>query len=182
MLPLRCAEIAEEILKTKRPCKLVTQLEKALNVKIGIVTVNEDSDQPNYDAGKLPIICRACTDEGVEGLARAFFATPPSITLCSNRLYRRSDIQESLVHEMIHAYDYLVREMDLTKCKRLACSEIRANREGECSGRWIELFDSARKTCTKNSAIHATQSIFPKKGRECVKVMFDECYADREPT
>lgn len=43
---------------------------------------------------------------GVEGRARAFLAAPPvSVTLCANALRKPEDVEESLIHELVHAYD-----------------------------------------------------------------------------
>ena len=81
----------------------------------------------------LPIICRECASTGPEAMARAFYQSPPArVTLCSNRLSSPEDIEEVLVHELIHAVDHRVQDADLSQAKHLACSEIRAAREAEC--------------------------------------------------
>jgi len=177
----KCAAAARTILNTKeKPKRLKKELEDALKMNVRVVTSEEGAKIIQEESpSELPIISRECRKDGVEGLARALFALPPSITLCSNRLFNRQDIEESLMHEMTHAYDYLVRKMDLMDCDQLACSEIRANREGECQGTWIvEYF---RRACTKSNAINATESIFPEKAKECVLRMFEKCYKDAEP-
>ena len=63
-----------------------------------------------------------CADDGAEGTARGFFASPPEqIIMCANRLRSQREVHEVLVHEMIHAVDYCARDMDLTHCEQLAC-------------------------------------------------------------
>jgi hypothetical protein len=43
---------------------------------------------------------------GPEGRARAFFsAPPPTIVFCANRLHSAQEVEETLVHELVHAYD-----------------------------------------------------------------------------
>lgn len=43
---------------------------------------------------------------GPEGRARAFFsAPPPTVVFCANRLHSAREVEETMVHELIHAYD-----------------------------------------------------------------------------
>lgn len=86
---------------------------------------------------------------GPEGRARAFFsAPPPTVVFCANRLHSAREVEETMVHELIHAYDvresrcvcvvwclqrpdefvfcgwvwqFTVRNMDITKSDLLAC-------------------------------------------------------------
>lgn len=89
---------------------------------------------------------------GPEGRARAFFsAPPPTVVFCANRLHSAREVEETMVHELIHAYDvryqphrhyiyaairsalhyslwctvmfmqFTVRKMDITKSDLLAC-------------------------------------------------------------
>ena len=176
-----CGEAARRALKKPRTSNIVKTLEDAMSMKVEVVVGTDEamkvfSESPQK---RLPVISRRCIDDGVEGLARAMFAIPPSITLCSNRLYKQADVEDSLMHEMIHAYDYLVRKMDLKDCEELACSEIRSNREGECRGNWI--FERFRRRCTRLNAINATKSMFPERASECVLKMFEKCYKDESP-
>lgn len=83
--------------------------------------------------GDVIATCRKCSDHGAEEHARAFVQAPPlSVVLCSNRLSGEADIEEVLLHELIHLYDLSVKKLDFTSCNQLAYSEVRANRESEC--------------------------------------------------
>ena len=43
---------------------------------------------------------------GPEGKARAYFsAPPPTVVFCANRLRSKKEVEEAMVHELIHAYD-----------------------------------------------------------------------------
>ncbi len=65
--------------------------------------------------------------------ARAYFEAPPAkIVLCSDKLHTPLEVEESLVHELVHAYDYVVYGANLENCMELAKSEVRAAREAEC--------------------------------------------------
>lgn len=47
-------------------------------------------------------------------------APPPRIVLCANRLGSRREVEEAAVHELVHAYDYLVAGLPLLECQSLA--------------------------------------------------------------
>jgi hypothetical protein len=155
-------------------------------------STNASSDA---NVNNLLMYCRHCTKEGVEGTARAFIATPPpQLIFCTNRLRNKKDMEEVFVHEMLHAVDYCTRNMDLTKCEALACSEIRAAREAECLSEMVlkwngEKVDApwpvssfTKEGCTKRLATAATQAMFPGSvGEECVEKMFKKCYKDMVP-
>ncbi|KAG6950217.1 hypothetical protein JG687_00014394 [Phytophthora cactorum] len=143
----------------------------------------------------IDFVCLDCRDDGPEGNARAFFsAPPPTVVFCANRLHSAREVEETMVHELIHAYDFTVRKMDITKSDILACSEIRSARESECyqkaklletvlpdveffkkSARWL----NAR--CVREHAVRSTSSMFPAEAREEVDKMFDQCFTDHSP-
>lgn len=61
------------------------------------------------------------TSEGPAGGARAYLeAPPPGVVLCANRLGSRREVEEAAVHELVHAYDFLVAGLPLQECQSLA--------------------------------------------------------------
>ena len=109
--------------------------------------------------------------------------------MCANRLRDESEIEETLVHELVHAVDYCTRGIDLTKCEDLACSEVRAAREAECSETtYLKAFplpDVARsylhKRCTRQHATQATSAMFPRRASSCIEAAFERCFNDHVP-
>lgn len=66
----------------------------------------------------MPLIL---SSEGPAGGARAYLeAPPPGIVLCANRLGSGKEVEEAAVHELVHAYDYLVAGLQLLECQSLA--------------------------------------------------------------
>lgn len=60
---------------------------------------------------------------------------------------------------------------------QLAYSEVRAAREAEC-------FSSTRffkAVCVKDRATIATKNMFPSKGQECVRQVFEDAMKDHTP-
>ncbi|GAX74907.1 hypothetical protein CEUSTIGMA_g2353.t1 [Chlamydomonas eustigma] len=62
------------------------------------------------------------------------FSIQHGVVLCYNQLQTNADVQSTMVHELLHAYDYCRNpNMDFADCKQHACSEIRAaNLSGDC--------------------------------------------------
>ncbi|OQS07971.1 metalloprotease family M76 [Thraustotheca clavata] len=178
-----CYDALQEALKASRPKKLVT-------------AINEHLEKTNATPKKLELNDAELHGLiGVEGKARAFFAAPPAIVLCANRLRTQEDVDEVIVHELIHAYDYTVRNMDLTKPDILACSEVRSARESECYQK-VDHFCKTNSTisafqkgcewwthkCVKDNAIQATSSMLsPEEAKAQVNNVFPKCYVDHAP-
>ncbi|TYZ57738.1 hypothetical protein PybrP1_001236 [[Pythium] brassicae (nom. inval.)] len=179
-----CEEAVHVALKQRRP-KLI----------VDIINKHLAAASTDGSAQKINFVCLECRDDGPEGRARAFFsAPPPTVVFCANRLHSEREVEETMVHELIHAYDFTVRKMDLTKSDLLACSEIRSARESECfqkatllaallpdveffnkSSRWLHM------RCVREHAVRSTQSMFPVEAQSEVDKMFTQCYADNSP-
>lgn len=149
-----------------------------INLHINTNTVATSAiSKPALD---LQIQCRKCGNEGPEGGARAYVRgpNPLSIVLCSNRLATQEEIEQVLVHELIHVYDVHVRNFDLLNCYTLAKSEIRAAREAECAHVSMSF---TKRFCVKEKARVATKNMFPDLGVQCVGAVFEESMRDKEP-
>ncbi|KAL3773000.1 hypothetical protein ACHAW5_001909 [Stephanodiscus triporus] len=129
----------------------------------------------------IAIECAECkSDTRAEAGARAFVSGPEKlgIVLCSNRLSSQAEVDEVLVHELVHIYDAHSRRMDLRDCRQLAYSEVRAAREAECSNRMTSF---TANICAKETATRATRNMFPERGRQCVCDVFDVAVKDHAP-
>lgn len=128
----------------------------------------------------LEIICQKCSNTGPEGGARAFVKGPHplSIVLCSNRLFSKEDIEQVLIHELVHVFDIYVRKWDLTNCQTLAKSEVRAARLAECANSSMNI---TNRYCSKDKARVATTNMFPDIGMKCVADVFDSAMEDYLP-
>ncbi|DBA04406.1 TPA: hypothetical protein N0F65_010002 [Lagenidium giganteum] len=180
-----CEEAVTAALQQARP----KQITRAINEHL-----DRQSD-PQAKKQAISFACIECRDDGPEGRARAFFsAPPPTVVFCANRLRSANEVEETMVHELIHAYDFVVREMDITQSEVLACSEIRSARESECYHKAqilatlmpkVEFFQKSaewlNQRCVREHATRSTESMFPKEARRDVEKMFDQCYADRSP-
>lgn len=97
------------------------------------------------------IICDACDEAKGGG-----FHPEMGILLCSNWLQDKYLIEDVLTHELVHAYDHLKFNVNLTNLRHHACTEIRASMlSGEC-----RIMNEIRRTGLGN---------FGGKFQECVR-------------
>jgi hypothetical protein len=156
---------------TKQPTVLAQQQQPVLAASPGTIATTTKST--------LKISCRPCGTTGPEGGARAFVMgpTPLSIVLCSNRLSLESteEMNQVLVHELIHIYDVVQLKLDLRTCVNLAYSEIRAAREAECLHSWFP------QKCIQKKAMTATYNLFPQEAGLCISQAYNSAMLDRRP-
>jgi inner membrane protease ATP23 len=61
------------------------------------------------------------------------FIPSHGILLCQNRLLSKQHLEDTLTHELVHAFDHCTTTVNWNDCRQLACSEIRAvSLSGEC--------------------------------------------------
>ncbi|GAB9472168.1 hypothetical protein Gpo141_00009354 [Globisporangium polare] len=185
-----CEDAVHAALKQRRP-KLIVEI---INKHLAEEAAQDAAGRTKKKAG-IDFVCIECKEDGPEGRARAFFsAPPPTVVFCANRLHSAREVEETMVHELIHAYDFTVRKMDITKSDLLACSEIRSARESECYQKAtllaallpdVEFFKKSsvwlHTRCVREHAIRSTMSMFPDEARAEVDKMFTQCYADNSP-
>jgi hypothetical protein len=176
--------IETDTMFTKLKRKFTKQIHSRITTNPKQITVATSASDSSTDFSNpslsLEIICKKCGNSGPEGGARAFVRGPDplSIVLCSNRLFSREDIEQVLVHELIHVFDVHIRKWDLTNCYTLAKSEIRAAREAECASSSMSF---TKRYCSKEKARVATKNMFPDEGLHCVAAVFDEAIDDYAP-
>eukprot|EP01126_Amoeba_proteus_P062301 TRINITY_DN844_c0_g1_i1.p1 TRINITY_DN844_c0_g1~~TRINITY_DN844_c0_g1_i1.p1 ORF type:complete len:181 (+),score=19.57 TRINITY_DN844_c0_g1_i1:541-1083(+) len=126
--------------------------------------------------------CRSCP-KAVSG----FYDNRTGIVVCENHALSKRQIQETLVHETIHAYDYC-RSHNADDCLSMACTEIRANSlSGECSfGNEVKRGHlhtrRQHRACVRRRALISLNH-FPhcKDIAESVVDATWSCYDDRQP-
>jgi hypothetical protein len=127
----------------------------------------------------IQVNCEYCSNDGVEGTARAYLSLDNglNIVLCANRL-RENDIHEALMHEAVHAHDYLYNRCNMHSPEGLAYTEIRAAREAECADK----FSIFRNSCIKEKAARATKNVFPSINTSViVDKVFEQAMSDDKP-
>lgn len=90
--------------------------------------LKEEVEKLGGDLNDRNIICRMCTNEQSGG-----FSLQHGILLCANKFRNRGHQEDTMAHEMVHAYDHLKFKVDDNNLRHQACLEIRASTlSGEC--------------------------------------------------
>lgn len=72
------------------------------------------------DLGKQNILCRMCTNEQSGG-----FSVDHGILLCANKFRNRGHQEDTMAHEMVHAWDHLKWKVEGNNMRHQACLEVR---------------------------------------------------------
>ena len=137
--------------------------------------------------GRPFFICEKCpSDKRVGG----YWDSSRGIIVCENIKRPISQVARTMLHEMIHAYDYCDVDFSSTNCYHHACTEIRAaNLSGDCNfglelirGRGLG-FTQHKPECIKRIA---TQSISmnpacSEKAKHYIEKVWDICSTDTRP-
>ncbi|CAL6407063.1 unnamed protein product [Bathycoccus prasinos] len=129
------------------------------------------------------------------------FVPEKGVSVCHNHIQTRTEMENLLAHELIHAYDDCTRrKMDWMDVRHHACSEVRAaNLSGDCH--WVNEFfrgnlqlKGQHKTCAKRRAelSVAMSPVCEKRekdgieskeecARNAVEKVLDRCFGDTKP-
>lgn len=114
------------------------------------------------------------------------------ILICHNHLASYEEVSTAMTHELIHAFDHCrARDLDWTRCRHHACSEIRAaGLSGDCDwknelARGNLSLRAQYQACIKRRA-ELSVAMNPHCGgklgaKMAVEKAFDECYPDTAP-
>lgn len=131
----------------------------------------------------LTMECRECSRTGPEGNARAFITgpTPLSVIICTNRS-TQAEMEEMMVHELVHVYDVRQLKLDLQQCENLAYSEVRAAYAAECHTNAKSWFNRSNSYCVSQTAFTATRNLFPAaRSQQCVQTVLQAAMNDDRP-
>lgn len=153
----------------------------------------------NGNLNDTNVICRRCparlTEDGQVYRQSGGFSPNHGILICSNEIRDRKHLEDTVAHEMVHAWDHLRWKVDWMGDKDLkhaACTEIRASMlSGEC--RWTrEVFTRGNwsltqqfQHCVRGRAIKSVMARPHCKDEEqaakVVNQVWDSCYSDTRP-
>ena len=71
------------------------------------------------DINSTNVRCKRCTADQSGG-----FDLNYGILLCANHMRNRGHIEDTMAHEMVHAYDYMRFKVDNWNLRHQACTEV----------------------------------------------------------
>ncbi|KAL7746434.1 Mitochondrial inner membrane protease atp23 [Sorochytrium milnesiophthora] len=117
------------------------------------------------------------------------FAPQVGIVLCQNRFVTKQHMEDTIVHELVHAFDHCMFKYDPSNCRHFACTEIRAaNLSGDCAfaqefARGNFALKKQHQACVKRRAVLAV-SYNPQcrdVAEQVVDQVYASCFADTRP-
>jgi inner membrane protease ATP23 len=138
--------------------------------------------------------CKLCApNAGIVGGFSTDPAQPPHVMLCEDNIERAkvppAMVEQTVVHELIHAYDSCRAHVDWDNCLQLACTEVRAaNLSGDCS--WINEvqrgnlgFTGQGGKCIRRRAelSVAAQPHCKDLAKHAVEQVYGACFEDNAP-
>lgn len=149
--------------------------------------LKDEVDKLGGDLNDKNILCRMCTNEQSGG-----FSSQHGILLCANKFRNRGHQEDTMAHEMVHAWDHLKFKVDNDNLRHQACLEIRASTlSGEC--RFMREFFTKNQWRITEQLQHcvrrrATLSMMARPGvrdevhaGEIVNQVFESCFKDTRP-
>ncbi|KAI0524455.1 hypothetical protein KFK09_003825 [Dendrobium nobile] len=128
-----------------------------------------------------------CKNQGLAG----GYSSRNGITVCCNQLSYQDEINQVLIHELIHAYDDCrAKNMDWKNCAHHACSEIRANHlSGDCHYKreMLRGFMKIRgheQECVRRRALKSVKNnpyCSEAAAKDAIAAVWDICYEDTSP-
>jgi hypothetical protein len=117
----------------------------------------------------------------------------PKIVICENKKSSTTmsdrDFESTVMHELVHAYDFCRAKVDIDNCEQYACLEVRASGlSGECNypseaARGNLGLAGTHSACTKRRAMLSVSmnSKCSAKAGTYIDAVFDRCYSDISP-
>lgn len=143
----------------------------------------------NGEAAITPerVRCRRCDTKQSGG-----FDPQYGILVCANQLRNRGHLEDTLAHEMVHAYDHLRFKLDPFDLRHAACMEIRASTlSGECRfgrefitrGQW-NVTQQLQECVRRRAALSVANRPGCKDDVQAARVVnevWDSCFNDTRP-
>ncbi|OJJ50454.1 hypothetical protein ASPZODRAFT_55203 [Penicilliopsis zonata CBS 506.65] len=181
--------LARDIRNEAEDCKRCeTQRDYLLQYSPVIRFLSDNIRQLGGDLSSHNIYCRRCPDRKGGG-----FDPEYGILVCANHMKDQGHLEDTMAHEMVHAYDHLRFKVDWAdNLRHAACAEIRASSlSGECRwareffrrGQWK--FTQQHQECVRRRAILSVRARpgcqDEKHAEKVVNEVWDSCFRDTRP-
>lgn len=175
-------------LKEKEDCEKCEEYKDfLLKYSPSVRFMQEQISRIGGNINRSNIICDECNEMKSGG-----FHPQLGILLCQNKLQSRGHAEDTLTHELVHAYDHCRFDVDWSDLRHHACSEIRASTlSGEC--RMLNeffkhghmKFGRGLQNCVRRRATLSVMGNPNCKDRKMaetvVNQVFDHCFNDTRP-
>eukprot|EP00794_Sanderia_malayensis_P007398 gene7400-8218_t len=132
------------------------------------------------------LVCEPCSEKVLGG----FDPERKQVVMCDNNVSSQKLMNQTLTHELIHAYDICRVKYNKENLRHLACTEVRAaNLSGDCfmSKEIARLkfgWKKHQQACVKERAVKSILCVKDITKEEAVNVVegvFESCFKDTDP-
>ncbi|KAI9208780.1 peptidase M76 [Polychytrium aggregatum] len=119
------------------------------------------------------------------------FSPEIGVVLCQNQMQSKQHMEDTMTHELMHAYDHCTVKVNWSNPEQYACAEIRAiTLSGECKftrelRRGNFGFGKHLQTCVRRRAIYAMKQVpeFQEGtvAEDAVRYVWSSCFSDTAP-
>ncbi|KAG2209769.1 peptidase M76 [Mucor mucedo] len=159
--------------------KCTNELDRILKSSPKVAILLKGIQTLNKDALRRGITCRPCMGTNQETRMGYYDARYKRVVLCCDHLRSKKEIEDTLVHELTHAFDSLRKGKFKSICHLIACGEIRASALGQC-----ETIEDPykKKQCIWTDAVRSTEiHCGTEQAEKVVKEVFENCVHDETP-
>lgn len=126
------------------------------------------------------ITCRPCAGTQQASRMGYYDGQYKRIVICCDNIHSEKQLESTLVHELVHAFDRIRTGTFSTMCHLIACGEIRASALGQCH----DIKSPQRKReCIWEDAIRSTAVHCGGRttAEMYIRQVFDKCVQDTAP-
>ncbi|ORX60460.1 hypothetical protein DM01DRAFT_1404724 [Hesseltinella vesiculosa] len=124
------------------------------------------------------ITCRPCHGTMQVDRMGYYDGSYQRIVLCCDNIRSREDLEDTLLHELVHAFDAARSGKFTSICHLIACGEVRASTLGQCRDIQPE---HKRRQCIWRDAVLSTKAHCGEQAANIVQQVFDSCMKDTTP-
>ncbi|XP_020240513.1 mitochondrial inner membrane protease ATP23 isoform X2 [Cajanus cajan] len=112
------------------------------------------------------------------------------VKVCSNYMRFQDEVNQVVIHELIHVFDHCVAMLDWSDCAHIACTEIRANHlSGDCHYmrellRGFMKLQGHEPECVRRRVLQSIsrhRSCVGHAAKDSMEAVWDICYNDTKP-
>ncbi|OZJ02525.1 hypothetical protein BZG36_04262 [Bifiguratus adelaidae] len=125
------------------------------------------------------VTCRTCKGTTQQDKYGYYDGQYKRVVICCDNHRSKQEVRNTLIHELVHAFDASRKGAFDSIAHTVACGEVRASRMGQCADLPLE----KQRQCVYEDAVRSTESYCDSThtAMRVVSQVFDQCFADLAP-
>ncbi|KAI8097012.1 peptidase M76 [Halteromyces radiatus] len=161
---------------TEEQC--TAKLARILDSSPKVTTLLQAIQTLNRGTLRRGITCRPCSGTNQQDKMGYYDGTYKRVVLCCDNIRSAEELEETLIHELVHAFDASRKGTFTSICHLIACGEVRASALGQC---YQVKPEYRRQQCILRDAIQSTQLHCGDQAAKIVEQVYEKCMKDTSP-